>query len=131
MLKLKNIVKEYSAGDAKVVALKGVNIEFRKNEFVSILGPSGCGKTTTLRLIAGFLEPDEGEILFEDKSRCPGICHSAYTLYIIMPEHRQNVHCKQTPVRCRTSEYCPLCIGKTGSVACADVIHSNTSQLKN
>ena len=46
MLVLKNIVKEYAAGDTTVAALKGINIEFRKNEFVSILGPSGCGKTT-------------------------------------------------------------------------------------
>lgn len=45
MLKLKNIVKEYPTGDEKVVALKDINIEFRRNEFVSILGHSGCGKT--------------------------------------------------------------------------------------
>ena len=43
MLKLKNIIKEYDVGDNKVSALRGVDIEFRDNEFVSILGPSGCG----------------------------------------------------------------------------------------
>ena len=48
MLKLKNIRKTYEVAGAKFEALKGLNICFRKNEFVSILGPSGCGKTTTL-----------------------------------------------------------------------------------
>ena len=46
MLKLVNIKKDYIMGDTKVEALKGINLNFRKNEFVSILGPSGCGKTT-------------------------------------------------------------------------------------
>ena len=49
MLELKGIVKEYPAGDGKVVALKGIDLQFRKSEFVSILGPSGCGKTTMLK----------------------------------------------------------------------------------
>ena len=43
MLTLKNIVKKYPAGDTTVDALRGVDIEFRKSEFVAILGPSGCG----------------------------------------------------------------------------------------
>ena len=43
MLQLKNIVKNYAAGDNTVRALRGVSLQFRKNEFVSILGPSGCG----------------------------------------------------------------------------------------
>ena len=53
MLKLKNITKTYISGDEKVDALKGINIEFRKSEFVSILGQSGCGKTTLLNIIGG------------------------------------------------------------------------------
>ena len=68
MLKLKNIVKEYSAGDAKVVALKGVNIEFRRNEFVSILGHSGCGKTTLLNIIGGLDQYTTGDLIIEGKS---------------------------------------------------------------
>ena len=45
MLSLKDIKKDYVVGDSTVSALKGVSIDFRENEFVSILGPSGCGKT--------------------------------------------------------------------------------------
>lgn len=47
--------------------LDGLDLEIRDKEFITLLGPSGCGKTTTLRLIAGFLEPDSGDILFEGK----------------------------------------------------------------
>jgi len=53
MLKLTGITKIYDVADEKVAALNGVDIEFRKNEFVSILGPSGCGKTTLLNIIGG------------------------------------------------------------------------------
>ena len=53
MLKLQNIKKDYITGDTAVHALKGVSIEFRKSEFVSILGHSGCGKTTLLNIIGG------------------------------------------------------------------------------
>ena len=53
MLKLENITKVYKTGDEEVEALKGINIEFRESEFVSILGQSGCGKTTLLNIIGG------------------------------------------------------------------------------
>ena len=53
MLRLKNIKKTYEVGDMKVHALKGVDVEFRKSEFVSILGPRGCGKTTLLNIVGG------------------------------------------------------------------------------
>lgn len=53
MLDLKNITKEYPAGDNPVKALKGVSVSFRRAEFVSVLGPSGCGKTTLLNIIGG------------------------------------------------------------------------------
>ncbi len=53
MLVLKNIVKDYVAGDSTVRALNNVSVAFRKNEFVSILGHSGCGKTTLLNIIGG------------------------------------------------------------------------------
>ncbi len=63
MLKLKNIVKEYLTGDNKVQALRGVDIEFRKNEFVSVLGPSGCGKTTLLNIIGGLDKYTSGDLV--------------------------------------------------------------------
>ena len=47
--------------------LNKLNLNIKDKEFITLLGPSGCGKTTTLRLIAGFLEPDEGEVIFEGK----------------------------------------------------------------
>jgi len=63
MLKLINIVKEYLTGDNKVEALRGVDIEFRKNEFVSVLGPSGCGKTTLLNIIGGLDKYTSGDLV--------------------------------------------------------------------
>ena len=62
MLKLTNIVKEYVSGDTTVAALKGVSVEFRKNEFVSILGHSGCGKTTLLNIIGGLDHYTDGDL---------------------------------------------------------------------
>ncbi len=68
MLKLKNIFKNYKAGDTTVNALKDINIEFRKNEFVSILGPSGCGKTTLLNIIGGLDRYTSGDLSISGKS---------------------------------------------------------------
>ncbi|MGN0526078.1 MAG: ATP-binding cassette domain-containing protein [Acutalibacteraceae bacterium] len=68
MLVLKNIVKDYVTGDTTVRALKGVSINFRKSEFVSILGPSGCGKTTMLNIIGGLDRYTSGDLLINGKS---------------------------------------------------------------
>jgi putative ABC transport system permease protein len=68
MLILKDIVKEYVAGDTTVGALKGINISFRENEFVSILGPSGCGKTTLLNIIGGLDRYTSGDLIINGKS---------------------------------------------------------------
>ena len=68
MLKLKNIKKTYEVAGAKFEALKGLNICFRKNEFVSILGPSGCGKTTTLNIIGGLDKYTSGDLIIAGKS---------------------------------------------------------------
>ena len=68
MLSLKNIVKEYSAGDNKVVALKGVSLDFRKSEFVSVLGQSGCGKTTLLNIIGGLDQYTSGDLVINGRS---------------------------------------------------------------
>lgn len=68
MLKLTNIVKDYEIGDEHVKALKGINIEFRKNEFVAILGPSGCGKTTLLNIVGGLDKYTSGDLSIYNKS---------------------------------------------------------------
>jgi putative ABC transport system permease protein len=68
MLQLKNIVKNYEMGDTKVEALKGVSINFRKNEFVSVLGQSGCGKTTLLNIIGGLDGYSSGDLVINGKS---------------------------------------------------------------
>ena len=47
--------------------LKGIDLTIRDKEFVTLLGPSGCGKTTTLRIIGGFITPDEGDVMFDGK----------------------------------------------------------------
>ena len=68
MLQLKNIVKDYIAGDTTVKALKGINIDFRQSEFVSILGPSGCGKTTLLNIVGGLDRYTSGDLIINGKS---------------------------------------------------------------
>ena len=68
MLELKNITKDYVSGDSKVQALKGIRIEFRKSEFVSILGQSGCGKTTLLNIIGGLDRYTSGDLVINGKS---------------------------------------------------------------
>ena len=62
MLSLKNVTKNYAIGDSDVQALKGISIDFRKSEFVSVLGPSGCGKTTLLNIIGGLDRYTDGDI---------------------------------------------------------------------
>ena len=68
MLILKNIVKDYPTGDTTVRALKGISVNFRESEFVSILGPSGCGKTTMLNIIGGLDKYTEGDLVINGKS---------------------------------------------------------------
>lgn len=63
MLELKNIVKEYPTGNNTLTALRGINIAFRKSEFVAILGQSGCGKTTLLNIIGGLDKYTEGDLI--------------------------------------------------------------------
>ncbi len=69
MLKLKNITKYYDVGDSESVkALRGVDIEFRRNEFVSVLGQSGCGKTTLLNIIGGLDRYTDGDLIIDGRS---------------------------------------------------------------
>ena len=68
MLELKQIKKDYPAGNGTVHALKGIDLKFRENEFVSILGPSGCGKTTMLNIIGGLDQYTEGDLVINGRS---------------------------------------------------------------
>lgn len=61
-IQLKDVTKEFNGQ----VVLRGIDLEIKSNEFVTLLGPSGCGKTTTLRIIGGFIEPTGGEVLFDN-----------------------------------------------------------------
>lgn len=64
LIQFKNIVKDF---DNQIV-LKGINLDINENEFVTLLGPSGCGKTTLLRILGGFLEPTQGEVIFDGQN---------------------------------------------------------------
>ena len=68
MLELKNIKKSYKTGDFVQHALKGITLNFQKNEFVAILGPSGSGKTTLLNIIGGLDRYDAGDLIINKKS---------------------------------------------------------------
>mgnify|MGYP002551887239 CR=1 FL=1 len=63
LIEFRNIVKSF---DSQVV-LKGINLDIYENEFVTLLGPSGCGKTTLLRILGGFLDADEGKVIFDNE----------------------------------------------------------------
>ena len=64
LIQFKNIVKAF---DGQLV-LKGINLDIYEKEFVTLLGPSGCGKTTLLRILGGFLSPDEGQVMFDGEN---------------------------------------------------------------
>ena len=68
MLQLKNITKDYPTASETVHALRGIDLAFRKREFVSILGPSGCGKTTLLNIIGGLDHYTSGDLVIAGKS---------------------------------------------------------------
>ena len=61
IIEFRNIVKNF---DGQII-LKGINLDIYENEFVTLLGPSGCGKTTLLRILGGFLDADEGSVMFD------------------------------------------------------------------
>ena len=68
MLKLIDVKKDYYVGDQTIHALKGISLNFRKNEFVAILGQSGCGKTTLMNIIGGLDRMTDGDILINNES---------------------------------------------------------------
>lgn len=62
-VRLQNVTKRY----ASTVAVDGVSLDVAEGEFVTLLGPSGCGKTTTLRMIAGLIDPSSGQVFFDEQ----------------------------------------------------------------
>ncbi|MDX9802288.1 MAG: ABC transporter ATP-binding protein [Spirochaetia bacterium] len=84
-LRLINIHKQF--GTQKVI--EGISLDVAEGEFLTLLGPSGCGKTTTLKIIAGFLQPDNGDIYFDDdlvntippNKRSASMCFQTYALF--------------------------------------------------
>ena len=66
-LKIDNVVKEYVGNKGKTVALNGVSLDIKENEFICVVGPSGCGKSTLLNIIAGLLEPTSGAVYLDCK----------------------------------------------------------------
>jgi putative ABC transport system ATP-binding protein len=64
----RNVVKAYGSGSARVVALRGIDLDVLRGELMMLVGPSGCGKTTLISVIAGILDQDEGDcrVLGED-----------------------------------------------------------------
>ena len=64
LIEIRNVVKTFD----KQVVLKGISLDIYENEFVTLLGPSGCGKTTLLRIIAGFLDPTEGQVIMDGEN---------------------------------------------------------------
>ena len=93
VITLEHVVKRFGT----YVAVEDANFAIERGEFFSMLGPSGCGKTTTLRMIAGFEQPTDGQILLEghDVSRVPPYRRNVntvfqhYALFPHMTVHRQ------------------------------------------
>ncbi|MGQ4871263.1 MAG: ABC transporter ATP-binding protein, partial [Candidatus Thorarchaeota archaeon] len=73
-LSVKRLYKTYHTENGDTLVLDGISFDVHEGEFLSILGPSGCGKTTLLKIIAGLLEPDSGEVLIDGEE--VGLGHS-------------------------------------------------------
>ena len=73
LLSIKDLEVKFRVRGRILTAIRGISLDIYENEFVTLLGPSGCGKTTLLRILGGFLEADEGKVIFdgEDISQKP------------------------------------------------------------
>lgn len=65
-LKIDNVRQVFDSHNGEVIALNGINMEIKENEFVTVVGPSGCGKSTLLNIIAGLTEPTSGKVYCDD-----------------------------------------------------------------
>ncbi|HYN39512.1 MAG TPA: ATP-binding cassette domain-containing protein, partial [Rhodospirillales bacterium] len=59
-VRLRGVVRSFGRGEARVMALRGIDLDVRRGELMMLVGPSGCGKTTLISVIAAILDPDEG-----------------------------------------------------------------------
>lgn len=66
-VKIENVVKKYSTRKGEMIALNGVSLDIKENEFICVVGPSGCGKSTLLNIIAGLHEPTSGRVMVDGK----------------------------------------------------------------
>ena len=66
-VKIDNVKKSYQGRTGEVIALNGVNLDIKENEFITVVGPSGCGKSTLLNISAGLLEPTSGKVICNGK----------------------------------------------------------------
>jgi len=113
LIELKNVCKSYD--DELVV--KNVDLTIYKNEFLTLLGPSGCGKTTILRMIAGFIKPEEGEIIingkiFNDLPAYARPIHTVFQKYALFP-HLNVIDNVAFGLNNRTWDYLENFYGKT------------------
>src|SRR5215471_18278067 len=66
-VRCRGVTKSYGVADAKVMALRGIDLDVRRGELLMVVGPSGCGKTTLISVIAGILDQDSGECQVLDR----------------------------------------------------------------
>jgi ABC-type nitrate/sulfonate/bicarbonate transport system ATPase subunit len=69
-IRVKGIRKSFETDQGRLPVVDGVDFEVGDGEFVAIIGPSGCGKSTLMHIVAGFLRPDEGNVVIDDRERC-------------------------------------------------------------
>ncbi|TDA31219.1 MAG: ABC transporter ATP-binding protein, partial [Hadesarchaea archaeon] len=72
-VKIENLYKSFDTGEGKLEVLRGISLEIKEGEFVSVVGPSGCGKTTLLRLVGGLEKPSSGRITIDGKPPSPSL----------------------------------------------------------
>lgn len=142
MLSLKNINKDYGSGEQIVHALKGVSIDFRENEFVSILGQSGCGKTTMLNIIGGLDRYTDGDLVVGGvstkkykakdwdayRNHSVGFVFQSYNLIMHLTVLR-NVELALTLSGISKSERKKMAVSALEKVGLKDQIHKKPNQL--